>query len=731
MTARLILCFHSFSVEETIRGSPVCFRGYRKIKLEEIFGICIQSKVSNAKVCDRVPSGIKESAIFVVNVGEGGVPIQDLTADDNGVYRSSCPSDVFNIKIRNNEVTHFDYVREGDEIDKDRLYTLHRNYGRHQSNQDFKRIITTIRHAGKVCPYAIIQYRVPANSSIFVKPHGLAQKYSEPFRKTKKTVFDKIAFSSSAPKFVVKEIDDDNGGIQNLKSSSDHVRNRRQIYNHRAYNNGSLEKKFRSTGPPKVPDFSKLASRQLSEDFTKDVSYGVNTDKYGRTESFPSTFAGTNTTLFWLKEFCSAEKTSSVAGIDVTYHNGPFYCTSINIENPMFLYANDQSKHPTTTCAIMTSVTKTTIDYFYMAQQCKKFGIKSLSYITDRELALETGFEDMYPIEDGTNNHLLCFTHVEMDVKEKLRELVSDAENARIRLEILGSERDGKRTKGLVDCDSEEDFEQQYVELAANWPGQFRNWMETKEFRKRSLKDALKFCMLKPVRERAGLGHPPNKCTNQRTESFNTVLKQTADRQKVDQVTFHEIVYEKIFKQQENEYIRAVAGLGEYRLAVAYRKYSLDPSEVAVMTNKQKEAHIDKIFKGMAVTPSNDPFLEVLAPKMLSVSIKDSGITNLSNFLLTRMWRQAEVILSNYTVQDVGLGVFSVAQLGCTTDVKTNEQGGGITCTCKHFIDIGGLCCHALVVAEKLKLCNFLKHYRMKKNAPSKAMHKKMKNVAV
>ena len=93
--------------------------------------------------------------------------------------------------------------------------------------------------------------------------------------------------------------------------------------------------------------------------------------------------------------------------------------------------------------------------------------------------------------------------------------------------------------KGVVDCDSETEFEELCMNKAVHWPEQFKEWMVTNKGRHRSMKATIKFCMLKAIRIAAGLGNPPNKWDNQRTESLNNVIKEAAENQVTDQATIH------------------------------------------------------------------------------------------------------------------------------------------------------------------------------------------------
>ena len=155
-----------------------------------------------------------------------------------------------------------------------------------------------------------------------------------------------------------------------------------------------------STGPAKSPDITKLLSLQQARRFIRDVSMGARSDNKGKIRAAVSTFAATNYSIGWIKRFCHPRSSpASVAGVDITYKLGPFYLKTVTFPNPMFVYKNNESKHPATLEAVMTSVSKETRDYEYLARSLKSEGIESLTYRTDGECALERDFESVYPIE--------------------------------------------------------------------------------------------------------------------------------------------------------------------------------------------------------------------------------------------------------------------------------------------------------------------------------------------
>ena len=140
----------------------------------------------------------------------------------------------------------------------------------------------------------------------------------------------------------------------------------------------------------------------------------------------------------------------------------------------------------------MTSTSRTEQDYRYLAHQIKSCGITNMIYGTDGELALEKGFEAIYPIEtqekDPPNIKLRCFNHVKDDLLVKLKKDPTTKDCAHEIIDnILGKEVNGTRIPGLIDVDSNQ-YERKYQALATCWPISFRHYIESTRLRVRSLK---------------------------------------------------------------------------------------------------------------------------------------------------------------------------------------------------------------------------------------------------
>ena len=108
-------------------------------------------------------------------------------------------------------------------------------------------------------------------------------------------------------------------------------------------------------------------------------------------------------------------------------------------------------------------------------------------------------------------------------------------------------------------------------------------------------------CVISPVRQRAGLGCPPEKFTTNRSEATNNVLQDFVSREshgkkKVDEYSFA-LSVEKLVKIQKEDVELAVVGRGEYKLREDFRYLEVAPSEWSRMRDDQRKAVLQKIHE--------------------------------------------------------------------------------------------------------------------------------------
>lgn len=701
-----------------ISATPAYSNKEKGLTLHEIIGICSEKQsIEKSKICTTVPTP-NSNSVFVVDMTAVGET--DLTFDDSGKYDShSSPSSLVQVvmtsdgkKIKNLKVMSRSKISEDDpRLEQDDTFLVRRLYSV-QNNECGKclRIISKVYYKSKLCKYGLIQY-IGDRQSI-LRPHGNSRKRATLYMRTKPSVIakEKNLSREMPPKKVINLIDKQSP--QNRTSPSDLPRDRQQVYNLKKKSNVAF--KARNTGRVAAPDFSKLVASMDNDGFVKNIDF-ASRERCKRIH--PNTFAATHNTLTWTKTFCNPDaQHKSQLGIDMTYKVGPFFTTCLSFPHPMFVHKGDQQKHPTVFTGMSTSTGRQKEDYMYLAGQLKANGIEKMIYGTDGELALELGMEAIYPIEGVKQSNqsikLRCFNHVKDDLDVELKKYPTLEKESVIK-SLLGKEFNGKRVPGLVDSNN---FEEDYRHLSAQWPTNFKKYIESKELKVRSLKETFRKCMGREIRITAGLGNPPNKYDNQRAESINSTLKESLGSHFVDQASVHDLVYENVVVPQEKELVKAIYGHGEYRLAPAFKHLAIHPLKWAGMTEQQKQHHINRVFHCKMNISEEKPIL-----RKLSIQPEDcpSLHTTLPQTLIRDLWKAAELIISYNKVDEMYNGNFCVADDEKAYIIKETETG--FSCQCSQFRRLG-LCGHVIVVADdRGRLEDILKNFKYN---PSMAIYK-------
>jgi hypothetical protein len=507
-------------------------------------------------------------------------------------------------------------------------------------------------------------------------------------------------------KEVINLIESENDNLMNDATLGDLPQNRQQIYNIKK--KMPTATKSRNTGPVKTADFQKLILSMDAQKFLRDIDFSFREMKGKIT---PNTFAATTNNLNMVKMYCSTSSSHKAQlAIDMTYKVGPFYTTCMSMAHPAFVFKNHLSRHPSIFIGMMTSTTRTLQDYTYLASQLKKNGVKNLTYGTDGEVALEKGFEDVYPLEAG-NIHLRCFNHVKDDLKAQLNQMKVENQDKIIN-DILGHEYQSIRVHGLVDSETR-DFERHYQNISKAWPQQFKQYFESKGMKIRSLKENTLKCMGREVRIEGGLGNPPNKYENQRAESINNVLKQAVGGF-VDQAAVHDVVYTKVVLPQERECIKAISCQGEYRLSNDFKHFEVQPSRWLTMTPEQRQQHVKKLLSPSTLETDNHT-----VTKKLSVQPEEciEYIQNIPRSLINEIWEKAERVFSHARISDIDENSTCIIYDKKVYVVRRN--GCKFECTCDFFKKVT-VCSHVLVIADNTySIFDFLK---CRNYDPSKAV---------
>ena len=292
--------------------------------------------------------------------------------------------------------------------------------------------------------------------------------------------------------------------------------------------------------------------------------------------------------------FCCQPTQFSVLGVDATFELGDFYVTLTTYKNHSLRNCRTNSP-PVFLGPAFIHMERRTQDYQSFFSSLLKFEPRFCdlkAYGTDGEAALTAALESCFP----TAVSLRCFIHKRNNIEEHLKGL-SSAVKKEILCDIFGSQDGEIFNTRLVDCDSEEAFDVSLGRLYQRWqklsPG-FHKWFLTNQA------DVFRHHMIRPVRERAQLGTPPVKFTNNPNESSNNVVKHWTGFKKNSWPAFIQKL-QKLVESQPSEADKAIYSAGEYYLSSELSYYQVDAVKWHHMSTAQRKAHLREIRNAVLV----------------------------------------------------------------------------------------------------------------------------------
>lgn len=638
-------------------------------------------------VCNSVPQQCDEALSFIVN-SEELQNSRDITADDNGTYRR--PS-TFNSYVHVNENSNAQFASKTDYD-----YCIHRRYYMHKGTTTFKRVIYEMfDKSGQKHPYVMLQYYFTDKIQKPIIRPGFGKEDAEegvrPFmpraQSTKLRV--KELCKSFPPKKVVAKVQEEAGGSQHIRSISQTVRNRQQVYN--------LKKKIPEahksrSGPNPTSDFDAILKMSIGGQFVRhfELSQG----------GHPRAFCATGQQLQDVEKHCTGPN-GSLLQIDPTFKLGPFYLTCTTFRHPYFV--TKEGKHVLMPGPYMIHATRETLDYEFFGRHLSN-GIhdKTITlYGSDGEKALAAGLAKTEGF--ANSKHLLCMLHAKDNVKKKLNELhLSTSVQQKITKHIFGQDAKGVRHTGIVDAESTDDFDRNLETCSQVWD---RMEMEEtgKEPRfaawfKRNKAEDCKTGMLAPLRRKAGLGQTPKQFTTNDVEAENLNVKREFNWQRATWDSAANHLHSMVNARYE-ELSRALYMEGEYKLSHAGKHLEVQAVVWAAMTPKAREAHLKR---------ANMKLVE--GEPDLSKSWKDCTLPGFSHLELKEVWRGACRILEtpeNITMSPTDGKKFVVLDRE-HAHIVTKQDNYLITCDkhCSSFKYFGYLCQHTLAVADKNGCCH-------------------------
>ena len=347
-------------------------------------------------------------------------------------------------------------------------------------------------------------------------PHGLA-KHGEGYVRTMPSTLSKLkaTASGSTAKKALAFVSEAEGGIEHAKSAGVLPRSRQQV--------NDIRRKLVGPSDPD-PIFSLMLMCKESQGQRSGNPFV----RLVNGAPFPMMVLAYDWMLDDLVRFCVVPTEYSVFGADPTFSLGDFDVTVTTYHQLLLRHRGDpHGKSPCLIGPLFVHLKKDFAAYHFFASslislrpslsKLKCFGTDGEDALVE---ALSTAFSGAV--------HLRCFLHFRGNIEEKLRKLRIPSVAAKAFVhDILGNPTELEL--GLVDADDEIELDSMLDSFKAVWndreqqynsPPQFHAWF-------------LKYCrqtvadnMLRPVRERALLGSPPQPYYTNEVESKNHVLKQ-------------------------------------------------------------------------------------------------------------------------------------------------------------------------------------------------------------
>jgi hypothetical protein len=333
---------------------------------------------------------------------------------------------------------------------------------------------------------------------------------------------------------------------------------------------------------------SKFQARDESTAFIRDVQVGAE----------PFCVVASKRQLNDIKRFCCNPIEYRPFTVDPTFNLGPYNVTPISYQN--LLVTGKEGGHPTMIGPVLLHEKKTKTTYSMFAGTIKSLEpdlTNLLAFGTDDETALVEGFNQHF--ERAT--HLLCEIHLKKNIETKLTSMNITGETKQsIISDIFGRKVQDAFESGMSDAKDPEEFFVMLDSALAKWADLHPNGEEFHAWFKTNKAKEFAESVVSSVRQRAGLGCPPEKFTTNRSERTNGIIQDFIKRDcgaaKVDEYTFVTSL-EKPIKIQEQEIEMAVLGKGQYTLRDQYSHIRVNGNQWDRMTEGQKKAALSRIHQ--------------------------------------------------------------------------------------------------------------------------------------
>lgn len=700
------------------RNLPVFRKGMSNgMPTKEIINTMITIDSISPKVCQRIPIGVNNNAVFLINTEKLGHN-KDLMSDGCGTWAQTSTKYKYFFRKDSDyiEIPQSGYGTDG-------LIKVKRLSYRHSTSTDFHRIIMYVNLHNGVGDHehsiACLQYFFENEEHSVSVPAHKSSKTDIPFHRTFESTKAAIKTNISkqkkiSPAETVHGLLEEKGGLYNIQAPGELIRGRHQVSNFK------YSIKPEASDPLlEVMELCKLEAQNPSTSFLREVT--------GSPEM--CIFMATNQQLEDVKRFCTNPKQFCVLGVDATFNIGDYYLTLTTYRNLML--STKKGTHPVFIGPALIHQRRLFDSYFSLPSNMLKYCPelqRLIVYGSDGEKNITDSFDTCFSF----SKHLLCDIHMKDNIVKKMTALNIVGETGTQFLnEIFGKQIGQLKQRGLVDSNSTEEFDQSLDILKDKWSERHSNGAEFLTYFKTYKVDLIKNSMTADIRSMAGLGYPPKMYNQNANECMNSVVKRDLKWIRLNPKEAVEHLHH-IVRRQHEEAKMAMIGRGEYQLMPLYQEYRMDESNYYKMTRFQKEAREKKFFS--AIVKGDDICAESSdrdkINNELSVAPSESNIVNVPHQSVLEMFQKAAQMCSTpgeIVKAPIASGNGNIYYAASTSNPETPHQvriigkSGQFSCdkNCLRWSTFK-VCSHVLAVAEHVgSLKTFLTWFGKAQRAPN------------
>ena len=378
----------------------------------------------------------------------------------------------------------------------------------------------------------------------------------------------------------------------------------------------------------------------------------------------------TNRQVNDLKRFCCNPVEFRPFTVDPTFDIGNFNVTPITYEH-LLLENRRDGTHPSIIGPVLLHEKKTFETYSIFASTLKTIETDLrdvLAFGTDDELALVNGFKNNFE----RSVHLLCELHLKKNIETKLKDLgIAGEVKCEFMADIFGQTIGTVHESGLVSAPDEQQFVNMLDNVKERWSNKhdngaaFYDWFCTRKA-KEFLDSAIQ-----SVRQRAGLGCPPERFTTNKSEQTNRVIQEFVrnennGKKNIDEFSFCTALA-KLINNQNQEIELAIIGKGEFKFREEFRFLEVSPERWVKMRGDQRRNALEQAHS-VPVDHCSRSSREVLTSFVRSGTnpvvndMIDAGVDWIARDLLSSMVTKAQSLVDeDGQVIAQGSGTYIVA----------------------------------------------------------------------